>query len=73
MSQAGPVDPPALISASDLTLSIQLCEAIGGNQAQTICEAYRVSALTELTAKQGAAVVTRLQEKLAAKAEKADA
>lgn len=57
-----------VIAPADLTLAIQLCDTIGGNQAQTICEAYKVSALTELTEKQGKAVITRLQAKLAEKA-----
>ncbi len=64
-----PVQERDSITDADLTLAVTLCDAIGGNQAQTICEAYRVSALTELTAKQGAAVVTRLNEKLQAKKE----
>lgn len=57
-----------VIAPADLTLAIQLCDTISGNQAQTICEAYKVSALTELTEKQGKAVITRLQAKLAEKA-----
>ncbi len=69
---ASPNEPADLITEADLTLAITLCDALGGNQAQTICEAYRVSALTELTAKQGAAVVTRLNEKLEAKKEPAN-
>lgn len=68
-----PTGPADTITVADLTLAIQLCDTLGGNQAQTICEAYRVSALTELTAKQGAAVVTRLKEKLEAKLEKENA
>ena len=66
-SQQGAVSPEQSIAEADLTQAIQLCDTIGGNQAQTICEAYKVSALTELTAKQGKAVVTRLQAKLAEK------
>lgn len=68
---ASKAPPPAkqdVIAPADLTLAIQLCDTIGGNQAQTICEAYKVSALTELTEKQGKAVITRLQAKLAEKA-----
>lgn len=61
-------EPVDLIAPDNLTRAIQLCDTIGGNQAQTICEAYKVSALTELTAKQGDAVVKRLQAKLAEKA-----
>lgn len=64
-AKAAPAD---IIDPADLTLAIQLCDTIGGNQAQTICEAYKVSALTELTAKQGKAVIARLQTKLAEKA-----
>jgi hypothetical protein len=50
----------------DVTIAeiISLCEAIGGNQAQVICEAYKVSSIPELSAKQAVAVVKRLTEKL---------
>ena len=47
---------------------IGLCEALGGNQAGIICDAYRVSALSELTAKQAAGAIKRLGEKLAERA-----
>lgn len=59
------VSPPA---DATITKIIQLCEAVGGNQAQVICDAYKVSAITDLTATQADAVVKRLTEKLAEKA-----
>lgn len=68
MSPTGPAQPD-MIGTADLALIAQYAKALGGNQVQTICEAYRVSSLDELTAKQGGAVVTRLKEKLDAKVE----
>lgn len=59
------VSPPA---DATITKIIQLCEAVGGNQAQVICDAYKVDSIPELTAKQADAVVKRLTEKLAEKA-----
>lgn len=59
------VSPPA---DATITKIIQLCEAVGGNQAQVICDAYKVAAITDLTASQAGAVVKRLTEKLAEKA-----
>lgn len=50
---------------------IQLCEAVGGNQSGQICKAYGVEAITDLSQQQSEAVISRLNEKLAAKA-KAD-
>ena len=47
---------------------IGLCEALGGNQAGIICDAYKVSALSELTTKQAAGAIKRLGEKLAERA-----
>lgn len=58
----------AMASVDDVTQMIGLCEAVGGNQAQVICDAYKVSALSELTAKQAAGAIKRLHEKLAEKA-----
>jgi len=51
---------------------IGLCEALGGNQAGIICEAYRVSALSELTTKQAAGAIKRLGEKLAERAKETE-
>lgn len=65
-----PNEPIAPSPPSDavITKIIQLCEAVGGNQAHVICDAYKVGAITELTASQAEAVVKRLTEKLAEKA-----
>ena len=60
--------PPVLVSNDDVTKIIQLCEAIGGNQAALICTAYKVEAIPDLTAAQGKAAINRLNEKLAEKA-----
>lgn len=43
---------------------IQLCEAVGGNQAEVICNAYSVGAITDLSPNQADAVIKRLEEKL---------
>ncbi len=59
---------PKFASRADVTKMIQLCEAIGDGQSQLICEAYKVSALPELTVAQGKSVLNRLNEKLAEKA-----
>jgi hypothetical protein len=67
-SQRGAVSPPQSASDADIAKIIQLCEAVGGNQAQLICDAYKVAALPELTATQAEAVVSRLTEKLAERA-----
>ena len=63
--------PTKRLDDADLTKIIQLCDAVGGNQAQLICEAYKVEAIPDLTAAQGKAVIDRLSNKLAevAKAE----
>lgn len=61
-------EKPVAVSDAVVTQMIGLCEAVGGNQAQIVCDAYKVSALSELTASQGAAVIKRLTEKLEAKA-----
>jgi hypothetical protein len=62
--------PPAPAKADDATITkiISLCEAVGGNQAQIVCDAYKVSAITELTPNQANAAAKRLTEKLAEKA-----
>lgn len=57
------------ISKDDVQLAIQLCEAVGGGQAQLICKAYKVKTLSQLNKDQGAATIKRLQEKLEAKAQ----
>lgn len=59
---------PSPPSDAVITKIIQLCEAVGGNQAKVVCDAYKVSAITDLTASQADAVVKRLTEKLAEKA-----
>ncbi len=59
---SGPIDDAAVARM------ISLCEAVGGNQAQIVCDAYKVSSLSELTASQASAAIKRLNEKLEAKA-----
>jgi hypothetical protein len=68
-SQGGAVSPQQP-KPDDGTIAkiISLCEAVGGNQAKVICDAYKVNAITDLTPNQANAVVTRLTEKLAEKA-----
>lgn len=66
--QRGAVSPPQLASDADVAKIIQLCEAVGGNQAQLICGAYKVEAIPELTTAQAEAVISRLNEKLAERA-----
>jgi len=65
--QSAPKDVPTP-SEDTLTQMIGLCNALGGNAAQTIIEHYKVSALGELTAKQAVAAIKRLNEKLAERA-----
>ena len=74
-TQSAPkAEPAALVSRDDVTKMIALCEACGGNQAQIVCDAYKVSALSELTPAQAVKAIARLTEKLAERAkEKADA
>jgi hypothetical protein len=62
---------PELVSDDTVTKIIQLCGAVGGNQAALICAAYKVEAIPDLTVAQGKAALNRLNEKLAemAKAE----
>lgn len=62
----GAVSP--LADGATITKIIQLCEAVGGSQSKVICNAYKVGAITDLTATQADAVVKRLTEKLADKA-----
>lgn len=65
--------PVADVADSDtVTQMIGLCEALGGNQAGIICDAYKVSALSELTTKQAAGVIKRLGEKLAERAKEVE-
>lgn len=61
-------EPTPTVSSDTVTQMIALCEALGGNQAQVICDAYKVSALSELTAKQATGAIKRLNEKLAERA-----
>lgn len=58
----------ATVDRNTIAQMIGLCEALGGNQAQVICDAYKVSALSELTAKQATGAIKRLNEKLAERA-----
>lgn len=60
--------PPTLASDADVATIIQLCQAVGGNQAQLICDAYKVEAIPDLTAKQAGSVISTLNGKLADKA-----
>lgn len=64
-------EAPASMPADVRDRIIQLCEAVGGNQSGQICKAYGVEAITDLSQQQSEAVISRLNEKLAAKA-KAD-
>lgn len=64
--QSAPVADVA--DSNTVAQMIGLCEALGGNQAGIICDAYRVSALSELTPKQAAGAIKRLGEKLAERA-----
>ncbi len=68
-SQSRQSEPAAIAADRDtITQMIGLCEAVGGTQAQIICDAYKVSALSELNAKQAASAIKRLNEKLAERA-----
>lgn len=62
-------EAPASMPAEVRDRIIQLCEAVGGNQSGQICKAYGVEAITDLTQQQADAVISRLNEKLAAKVE----
>jgi hypothetical protein len=64
-SQGGAVSPSQRVSDADVAKIIQLCKAVGGNQSSLICDAYKVESLPELTAQQGEAVISRLNDKLA--------
>lgn len=61
-------DDPARLDDATLTKIIQLCNAVGGDQAGIVCKAYRIDALPDLTPSQAKAVVARLEEKLEEKA-----
>lgn len=50
------------------TKIMQLCEAVGGNQAGLICKGYNVRNITDLGPDQAKQVIGRLEEKLAEKA-----
>lgn len=59
---------PASMPDDVRTKIVQLCEAVGGNQAKLICDAYKVGAITELNKTQADAVIERLEGKLAERA-----
>lgn len=59
---------PERLTDGDLTKIIALCEAVGGNQAGLICNAYKIGALPELTPSQAKAVIGKLSDKLADRA-----
>lgn len=67
-SQQNAAPPKPSIADADLAKIIALCEAVGGNQAALICNAYKVEALPELTDSQARAVIGNLKRKLADKA-----
>lgn len=67
-SAVSPSQPTQRLVDADLTKIIQLCEAVGGNQAALICNAYKIDALPELTPSQAQAVIGKLNDKLAQKA-----
>lgn len=69
-SRAAPTTeaPAKRLSDSDLVMIQQLCDAVGGNQASLICNAYKIDALPELTPSQAQAVIGKLNDKLAQKA-----
>ena len=68
-SQSGKVSPAAAISDETRDRIIQLCEAVGGNQSGSICKAYKVESIADLSPSQGEAVIDRLNDKLAEKAQ----
>lgn len=67
-AQAAPKEKPATVSDEDLALIIQLCEAVGGNQAALITKAMGLESLKELSVNRVPGVIDRLKEKLAEKA-----
>ena len=72
-SQEDKVSPTAAEMPDHVRVRIvQLCEAVGGNQADQICRAYNVGAITDLSQAQADAVINRLTEKLAEKAKEAE-
>jgi hypothetical protein len=68
---APPRAAPEIISDSDVVLIEQHCRALGGNTRSALLQAYSVESISDLTATQAKAVLSRLKEKLAeaAKAE----
>lgn len=56
------------VNDDTLTLLIDYCEAVGGNQSGLILSAYKVKRLDELTQAQAESAVKRLKEKLTEKA-----
>lgn len=62
------VEAVKLVSDADVAKIIQLCEAVGGNQAALICGAYKVQSIPELTTTQAVAAINRLNDKLAERA-----
>lgn len=63
-----PEQPAKTLTDSDLVMIQQLCEAVGGNQAALICNAYKIEALPDLTPSQAKAVINKLNDKLAERA-----
>lgn len=61
-------ETPAELSEDKRVKIVQLCEAVGDDQAGKICKAYKVQAITELTPKQADAVIGKLNDKLSAMA-----
>lgn len=61
-------EAPTRATDADVTKIIQLCEAVGGNQAALICNAYKIDSLPELTPSQARAVTGKLNDKLADRA-----
>lgn len=60
---AAPPKKADQVDDDTLSLIIEFCEAIPGNQSGAIKEAYKIDQLTELTASQAKAVLERLKEK----------
>jgi hypothetical protein len=59
---------PVLISDSDIAMIEQYCKALGGTTQSDLLTAYKVSAIPDLTTPQAKAIITRLQDKVAAAA-----
>lgn len=70
-SKPKPAEEPDFIDPADVELANKLCEEVGGDQAQRACKAYSVKTLSQLTKKQGEAVINQLRKKLADRAAEA--